>query len=108
MLQGEGSTPCHIECVGIVFFNVTRRGLPLLDINTWPVGSKDQLVHVIEVSNEIRALLGGLVGAPTNSSSPCLSPLLFLDVVVVVVVGRKGAKCLSSFSSDVKESVGIN
>jgi len=87
---------------------VTRRGLPLLDVNTWPVGSKDQLVHVIEVSNEIRALLGELVGAPTNSSSPCWSPLLFLDVVVVVVVGRKGAKCSSSFSSDVEESVGIN
>ena len=25
------------------------------------LGSKDQLVHIIEVSNEIRALLGGLV-----------------------------------------------
>jgi len=67
-------------------------------------------VHVIEVSNEIRALLRELVGAPTNSSSPCLSPLLFLDIIVVVVVDRKGAKRSSSFSSDVEESqaVGIN
>ena len=67
-----------------------------------------QYMHVIEVSNEICALLGELVGAPTNSSSPCLSLLLFLDVVVVVVVGRKGAKRSSSFSSDMEESVDIN